>query len=1197
MTPPDSSTHPSKLSFKLRMEVESICADFEDRWSSEATDLIEEALRKAPPSLRSHLVTELIGIECEFRELDGNTPIREEYVERFPNDTADVNAGFDLWQQLTKAKQTPLETPERIGNYRVIREIGRGGTGVVYEAIQDGLDRSVALKTLLLHPQHFPKQRQRFEQESTTFARLHHENILSIYDRGEVDGLLFYSMQLVDGHSLSHFIQQAKKTGKRPDFLATPRKVAKLVQKVALALDYSHSRGILHRDIKPSNLLVDSSGHVWVADFGLAKIQDADASLTSTGDVVGTLRYLPPEAFDGTRDQRADIYGLGLTLYELLTLKPAFAESDSMKLLIHIKNNDPPAMRAEAPTIPKDLETITLKAIARDAGERYPTAREFADDLQRFLARHPIHARRTGWAERAWKFVRRYPIAAGLATLLLLTIPTIALLLQGRRIEKLEADRAVAHAALEQQRADAIEAETKGIARAEKARAEGAIKARELAEYAFLTRDVQRALERGRYSAAKDLMHRYESQRPDKSHLRGWEWSYLKEQWDTASTVIASDGLSFERLRMGPNDTQFVTIGVSALNEDGTLAHAGELCFWDLETGKKQRTITVQDAALMDCDFSPDGARLATISLHNKEQFGLQGYLKLWDVESGKLLRSTELQHDYPASRLNQKWDDVKQFLPRVQFAAGGSKLVTSTPIVVFDADTLTPLWHKDGNDAVLFPDQTTVGILNQTTLFLHNLETGEEVSNQPKISYWQMHDTSPSADGNVFSTLRDNGTGILFWEFTGQNLSRRTNNFKKSTWAMISPDAKRFARSDPTGEVQLQNMDQTGEVVNLIGHEARVPHGAFTRDSKTLITADVQGIIRIWNLDRPRNPATFNVLKNLGSPLENISFDASGKRIQYVNSNFYSDRPADRTKSGWFAIDGSAEEHRKIDTTNFLSYPRTDLAYSDDGSLLAAPAREENRPDDHTKLLGCPDDGKIHIWDTASGDILQTIELGERFVTSLRWSQDNGKLAIGTIIIESPTEQQATVAIVEFSAKDQTTGQVEWLPVDGAVMGMCFTPESDQLAVAGSFGVSMIRLEPNGNSSQLITSENGVGHTFLDIDRWGKRIAIANTFTNVVRVLDLETNELLYDIALISPCCARFSPAGTRLAIVGQHSKVELCDATSGHRLLLLDGRSDMRPATPGISATVVFSKDGRQIATQAPNGRITVWKANLQP
>ncbi len=194
---------------------------------------------------------------------------------------------------------------------------------------------------------------------------------------------------------------------------------------VADALQYAHEQGTLHRDVKPGNLLLDGSGTVWVADFGLAKLAEHD-NVSRSGDVVGTLAYMPPETFDGQADARSDTYSLGLTLYEMLTLRPAYDGRDRGKLVHRITQGDLAPPRKYNPHIPRDLETIVLKAVAHDAADRYPTAGEFAEDLHRFLDDRPILARRTSAPERLWRWCRRNRLVAALAATALLLLILVA---------------------------------------------------------------------------------------------------------------------------------------------------------------------------------------------------------------------------------------------------------------------------------------------------------------------------------------------------------------------------------------------------------------------------------------------------------------------------------------------------------------------------------------------------------------------------------------------------------------------------------------------------------------------------------------------------------------------------------------------------------------------------------------------------
>jgi serine/threonine protein kinase/Flp pilus assembly protein TadD len=343
---------------------------------------------------------------------------------------------------------------EPLGDFRILREIGRGGMGVVYEAEQRSLGRRVALKVLPFAGALDAKQLQRFKNEAQAAAHLHHTHIVPVHYVGCERGVHFYAMQFIEGQSLAGVIAALRAANQQPagplstqtvdaasgQVLPAPgattapvaalstwratkdaaffRTVAQLGIQAAEALDHAHQHGVIHRDVKPANLLLDGAGQLWVTDFGLAQMQ-GDARLTLSGDLVGTLRYMSPEQALAKRvvvDHRTDLYSLGVTLYELLTLEPAFAAEDRQELLRQIAFEEPQPPRRRDRTIPAELETIVLKAMEKNPADRYGTAQELADDLERFLKDEPIRARRPTLVQRARKWSRRHrPLVAAAA--------------------------------------------------------------------------------------------------------------------------------------------------------------------------------------------------------------------------------------------------------------------------------------------------------------------------------------------------------------------------------------------------------------------------------------------------------------------------------------------------------------------------------------------------------------------------------------------------------------------------------------------------------------------------------------------------------------------------------------------------------------------------------------------------------------
>jgi serine/threonine protein kinase len=438
-----------------------------------------------PDSKSAHNVVDDLAEEFANRWRSGERPSIEEYAQRFPDHADEIRnvlQGVVLMEQMKPrvgqstatngTASSPQPRPERIGEYRIIREIGRGGMGVVYEAEQETLHRRVAVKVLPANLQTNEKVRSRFRQEALAAARLHHTSIVPVFGVGEADGHCFYVMQLIDGRSLDQVIRsqgagvrnqesgvrgsQVRSQGSATEVLGpkaksphetpescsaspdsypltpnscpltpdscplTPRSVARIGMEVADALAYAHAQGVLHRDIKPSNLILDQRGAAWVTDFGVAKIAEG-AGITQTGDVVGTLKYMPPERFSGQSDVRGDVYSLGMSLYEALTLQSPFPDTTPHHLIQLITHKPTWRPRKLNSTIPRDLETIVLKALACEPAQRYQSAGDMADDLRRFLDDRPILAKRAGLAGQAWRWCRRNPaLAAATATVFLL---------------------------------------------------------------------------------------------------------------------------------------------------------------------------------------------------------------------------------------------------------------------------------------------------------------------------------------------------------------------------------------------------------------------------------------------------------------------------------------------------------------------------------------------------------------------------------------------------------------------------------------------------------------------------------------------------------------------------------------------------------------------------------------------------------
>ncbi|MHC4971515.1 MAG: tetratricopeptide repeat protein [Planctomycetota bacterium] len=389
----------------------------------------------------------------------GQRPDLDRFVRRYPQ-VADVLRR--VLPALSVMEQGEAEQPGReLGDFQIGRELGRGGMGVVYEAQQLSLNRHVALKVLPFAAVMDPRQLQRFKNEAQAAANLHHTHIVPVYSTGCERGVHYYAMQYIEGPTIAEVIEQLKTTagrdvppssasaleaitsGKSTQTEGYCRSVARLGIQAAEALDHAHQQGVVHRDIKPANLIVDAGGHLWITDFGLASFS-SNPGLTMTGDIVGTVRYMSPEQALAKRvpvDHRTDIYSLGITLYELLTLKGAFEGDDPHCVIQEIAFKEPKSARSLNPAVPDELETILIKAMAKSPDERYVTAQDLANDLDRYLENRPIHAKRPGILSRTGKWARRHTamvVAAAAAMLLIAAGAAVATALVWREKERAE---------------------------------------------------------------------------------------------------------------------------------------------------------------------------------------------------------------------------------------------------------------------------------------------------------------------------------------------------------------------------------------------------------------------------------------------------------------------------------------------------------------------------------------------------------------------------------------------------------------------------------------------------------------------------------------------------------------------------------------------------------------------------------------
>jgi eukaryotic-like serine/threonine-protein kinase len=647
----------------------------------------------------------------------GERPSLQEYVDRFPEMAEEIREMFPALVEVEQAeveaqgnalRPSPSSVPHltQIGDYRIVREVGRGGMGVVYEAEQISLGRRVALKLLLGQVLGDRKAQERFLREAKSAARLHHTNIVPVFEVGRDNDVSFYAMQLIQGQGLDQVIDELRRlrdpgqksngsapagpensedpattteprvgssSGQRRRDLArmaeslltgrhltelpqTPvdeanagvaterfhlesasgretgllraehpqsapvsasssavmpggkhvsevdtsgrrqpffRSVAQIGRQAALGLSHAHSRGIVHRDIKPSNLLLDTDGVVWITDFGLAKADDD--GLTASGDILGTLRYMAPERFRGVGDGRADIYALGLTIYELLTLCPAYESSDRLRLIERIKNEEPARPRSIDRRIARDLETIVLKAIEKGPEKRYQTADTLAEDLRRFLADEPIKARQISTSERYWRWAKRNPVVAVLSGVLtaVLVAATIGSLVAASHFQRVASNEFLANQKSQLDRKDAVEARRQALEERDKS---AQLSAGLALEKAFALGEAGRA--------DQGLLWMLEALKTAPAEAEGfrravrWNLGAWIGQVHKPLRFSKGDG-SFTDLAFSPDGKTFAT-GFAPRDRE----RATPVVIWDTATGTKVKTLT---GVLAPFAFRSDG--------------------------------------------------------------------------------------------------------------------------------------------------------------------------------------------------------------------------------------------------------------------------------------------------------------------------------------------------------------------------------------------------------------------------------------------------------------------------------------------------------------------------------------------------------------------------------------------------------------
>jgi WD40 repeat protein/serine/threonine protein kinase len=1082
----------------------------------------------------------------------------------------------------------------RLGEYRLVREVGRGGMGVVYEAEQESLGRRVALKVLPPGAIADPKQLRRFEREARSAARLHHTNIVPVFGVGHHEGTHYYVMQLIEGQGLDRVLAELRRLQKsraeararKPENTRTVQQesaeeialsmttgrlglegdpppgtatlpwsspgcvpqpatvlipapgasspsvtsdvaslsgtdrrfalaVARIGVQAAEAIGYAHGQGILHRDIKPSNLLLDRDGNVWVADFGLAKAIGAE-DLTHTGDVVGTLRYIAPERFRGKGDARSDIYSLGLTLYEMLTLRPAYPETDNTRLIHQVTQEDPPKLRKLNRAIPPDLESIINKAIAREPGQRYATAGALAEDLRRFLDGRPILARRVTRAVRLWRWCRRNRVEAmliaGIALALVLgTVVATAFAIRARQ----NAADARSYARQLGQEAERANLE------ARKTREEALRADRE----ARRVRDEKRLNDRRLYQAEISMAHqawqdgdldlvRHHLQsfgpvRPEDTDLLGFEWYYLHRP---CRPEVILNGATC--VRYSPDGRSLAGGGV-----DGTVK------IWDTADSREVRTLNGHRGSVTRLAFGPDGRTIASASTDHT--------VKLWDAASGQEVRALS-GHTQPVID--------------VAFSVDGRRIATGSvdrTVKIWDGATgrelRTLLGHTGDIRGVSFsPDCRTLSSCGMDqTIRVWDAATGQEIRTiREKGPFGPM---AYSRDGRFLATTGSDQAAKIRDAATGQVIHTLGGQSDEVSSVSFSRDGRLLAAASLDQTVKIYDVATGRELRTLRGFTGEVWSVSYAPDGRHVAAAGADQTVRVWTISAEQEPLT---MRGHQGPVWGLAYGPDGRTLASAGP--------DRLVKLWDVATGLI-----LLTLHGHASGVWAVAYSPDGRTLASAGH------DHT----------IRLWDVATGRESRVLRGHADAVLDVAYGPDGRTLASAGL--------DRTVRLWDASTgRELRTLRGHTSQVNGVAYG------PDDRTIASASSDQTVRVWDAATGQELHTLRGHTGIVAAVVYSPDGRGVASASFDHTVKLWDAATGQETQTLRGQSAAVREiaFTPDGRRIAWGGDDRTVRLGDVATVQELLALRGHA-------GYIRAVIFSPDGLTLASAGADGTIRLW------
>jgi WD40 repeat protein len=1134
----------------------------------------------------------------------GQRPDQQEWLARYPDLAAELAKFFTNQEQVAQlaAPLRAIAQPEQagaaaealtirpaadgsvpvgtkvryFGDYELLEEIARGGMGVVYKARQVSLNRVVALKMILTGQLASPEDVRRFRTEAEAAANLDHPNIVPIYEVGEHDGQHYFSMKLIDGGSLAQTIsrrgaEDAEQENNAVSSLRSLRLCARLVALVARAVHHAHQRGLLHRDLKPANILLEGrAGGVnplipHVTDFGLAKRVTAERGQTQSGAIVGTPSYMAPEQAAARKDltTAADVYSLGVILYELLTGRPPFQAATPLDTVLQVLDREPERPRSLNPNIDRDLETICLKCLAKEPPRRYGSAEALAEDLERWLVGEPIHARPAGAWERAIKWARRRPAVAALvavsvaaaAALLITGLAYNAQLqvalgdvadAQARVADQEQAARtANQEAALD--RADAEQAKAK--ARASLTQAEGL-----------------------RLTAQSEVVR---ADHPTLALLLAIEGAQRHRSFLANNALLAAmDACWEERTLVGHEAEVFSAVFSPDGRQALTCSADGTARIWDADTGRELRVLRADKIPVVIAQFSPDGRRVLTVSAahYNADP----GAVSTTGGGASGAGAEAIWQSEVPSARL---WD-----------AATGRLIATWRP-------TRTERWSLQSPLSVEFsPDSrlvaTAFGLSPDNAAWVHDAQTGKEVA---RFTGHQEHvvavafspDSRKIVSASVDETAR-------IWDVAGGKLLQM---LRGHTTALVS------ARFSPDGTQVL-----------TFGAGVRFRQQNVSRGFDTYEDAAA----RLWDA------ATGKELRSLKWPVEyrsciwTAAFSRDGRRIVTAGGDPSGARPPPH-----FAIwDASTAIPRVILKTDWEQQRNiTRAAFSPDpaGRRVATAGREKTIhlwdgftgaelavlrghkaaiqtlvfSADGRRLLTASQDGTARVWDVHDEGFSLRRQALVDWPSSLPALSPNGqRLYLPPL---PPTEQAVTRLLDTSTGKELARAERRVAVPEYAL----FSPDGRWLFILRQDNTASLvdaqtvkevcRLPAQPNLQLFLT-------VLFSPDRNAPRLV---TLNDTARIWDVANGKLLHVCAVDADHAvtrAAFSPDGRRLVTLnpprgldsGKWDGVIGCiwDVTTGKRLATLKCSLANRPDEWGSAAA--FSPDGRLVVLSYAGARV---------